>query len=72
MKNIGIKTRGTVTEALPSLSFRVELEDGSNILAYMAGRLRRHRIKILIGDSVTVELSPYDKTRGRIVWRGKK
>ena len=63
--------QGEVTETLPSLKFRVRLEDGSEILAYLAGRLRKFRIRILTGDKVSVEMSPYDKTRGRIVYRNK-
>ena len=66
-----IELQGEVTETLPSLKFRVRLEDGSEILAYLAGRLRKFRIRILAGDKVTVEMSPYDKTRGRIVYRNK-
>ena len=62
---------GIVLEALPSLSFKIKLEDGSEIIAHLAGKLRIHRIKILPGDKVTVETSPYDKTRGRIVYRLK-
>ena len=62
---------GNVLEALPSAFFKVKLEDGSEILAHLAGKLRRFRIKILPGDRVTVEMSPYDKTRGRIVYRRK-
>lgn len=61
---------GEVQEALPSLQFKVKLDDGSEILAYLAGRLIVHRIRILAGDRVTVETSPYDQTRGRIVYRG--
>lgn len=63
--------QGEVTETLPSLKFRVRLEDGSEVLAYLAGRLRKFRIRILAGDKVSVEVSPYDKTRGRIVYRNK-
>jgi translation initiation factor IF-1 len=65
------KKTGVVLEALPSLSFKVKLEDGSEILAHLAGKLRIHRIKILAGDKVTVELSQYDKNRGRIIYRLK-
>lgn len=60
---------GTVLEALPSAFFKVKLEDGSEVLAHLSGNIRRFRIKILPGDRVTVEMSPYDKTRGRIVYR---
>ena len=63
--------QGEVTETLPSLKFRVRLEDGTEILAYLAGRLRKFRIRILAGDKGSVEMSPYDKTRGRIVYRNK-
>ena len=62
---------GEVTESLPSLKFRRRLEDGEEILAYVSGKMRMHRIRILPGDKVKVELSPYDKTRGRIVYRNK-
>jgi len=62
---------GIVLEALPSLSFRVKLEDGKEVVAHLAGKLRIHRIKILPGDKVTVETSPYDENRGRIVYRLK-
>jgi len=62
---------GTVTEALPSTHFRVELDDGRKVIAHLSGRLRIYRIKILPGDRVTVEMSPYDETKGRIVYRGK-
>lgn len=60
---------GVILEALPGASFKVRLEDGSEILAYLSGNIKRFRIKILPGDKVTVEMSPYDKTRGRIVYR---
>jgi translation initiation factor IF-1 len=66
-----LRRTGEVLEALPSLKFRVKLDDGSEILAYIAGKLRIHRIRILPGDQVTVEMSPYDAKRGRIVYRGK-
>jgi len=69
-KNI-IKKTGQVTEALPSANFRVKLDDGSEVLCHLAGKLRIYRIKILPGDRVTVELSPYDEKRGRITYRGK-
>ena len=69
-KKINRKT-GTVLEALPSLHFRVKLDDGKEIIAHLAGKLRIYRIKVLLGDQVTVEMSPYDETRGRIVYRGK-
>jgi len=69
-KNIITKT-GQVIETLPGTLFKVELDDGHEILAHLAGRLRRFRIKILAGDKVTVEMTPYDQTKGRIVYRGK-
>ena len=60
---------GLVTESLPSTTFRVTLDDGREILAYLAGKLRMNFIKILVGDRVKIELSPYDKTKGRITYR---
>ena len=63
---------GVVEEALPNAMFRVKLENGHEILAHISGKLRMNYIKILPGDSVTVVLSPYDLTKGRIVWRGKQ
>jgi translation initiation factor IF-1 len=62
---------GTITEALSNAMFRVELENGHRILAHISGKMRMHFIKILPGDKVTVELSPYDLTRGRITYRAK-
>ena len=66
-----IEVEGKVLEALPNAMFRVELETGHKILAHISGKLRLHFIRILPGDRVTVELSPYDLTRGRIVYRLK-
>jgi translation initiation factor IF-1 len=66
-----IEVEGTVVEALPNAMFQVELENGHRILAHISGKLRMNFIRILPGDKVTVELSPYDLTRGRITWRGK-
>ena len=66
-----ISIEGTVTEALPNAMFRVELDNGHNILAHVSGKMRMHFIRILPGDTVTVELSPYDLTRGRITYRSK-
>ena len=66
-----ITVEGTVVETLPNAMFRVELENGHRILAHISGKMRMHFIKILPGDKVSVELSPYDLTRGRIVYRGK-
>jgi translation initiation factor IF-1 len=66
-----IEAQGTVVEPLPNAMFRVELENGHRILAHISGKMRMHFIKILPGDKVTVELSPYDLTRGRITYRYK-
>jgi translation initiation factor IF-1 len=62
---------GIVKETLPDALFRVELEEGREVLAHISGKMRIHRIKVLLGDSVRVELSPYDPNRGRIVYRSK-
>jgi translation initiation factor IF-1 len=67
-----IVVEGKVTEALPATQFRVKLESGHEILAYLSGKMRTNYIRILLGDKVQVELSPYDLTRGRIVYRYKK
>lgn len=64
-----IQLTGTVVEALPSAQFRVELENGHQIIAHVAGKMRKHYIKLVAGDSVTVELTPYDLTKGRITYR---
>ena len=64
-----IEVEGKVVEALPNAMFEVELENGHKILAHISGKLRMNFIRILPGDKVTVELSPYDLTRGRITWR---
>ena len=66
-----IKVEGKVIETLPNAMFRVELENKHKILAHISGKMRMHFIKILPGDTVTVELSPYDLTRGRITYRSK-
>ena len=66
-----LRKTGIVLEALPSTHFKVRLDDGKEIIAHLAGRLRMFRIKILPGDQVQVEMSPYDEMRGRIVYRGK-
>lgn len=66
-----IKKSGQVIEALPSTTFKVKLDDGEEILCHLAGKLRMFRIKILPGDRVSVEMTPYDMKRGRIVYRGK-
>ena len=70
-KEEAIEVEGTVVEPLPNAMFRVELEHGHRILAHISGKMRMHFIKILPGDKVTVELSPYDLTRGRITYRAK-
>jgi len=67
-----IEVMGTVVEALPNTMFRVELENGHKVLAYLSGKMRRYYIRTLLGDKVLVQLSPYDLTRGRIVYRYKK
>ena len=66
-----IEVEGTVVDAVPNTNFKVELENGHQILAHISGKLRMNYIKILPGDKVKVELSPYDLTRGRITWRAK-
>ena len=66
-----IELEGTVKEALPTAMFQVELPNGHMILAHISGKLRMNFIRILPGDKVTVEMSPYDLTRGRITWRSK-
>ena len=66
-----IKVDGTIIETLPNASFKVELENGHQVLAHISGKMRMHFIKILPGDKVTIELSPYDLTRGRITYRYK-
>ena len=66
-----IEIEGTVVEALPNATFKVELPKGHQILAHISGRLRMNYIRILPGDKVTVEMSPYDLTKGRITWRSK-
>jgi translation initiation factor IF-1 len=70
-KSDNIEVVGTVIEALPNAMFRVKLENDHEVLAHISGKLRMNYIKILPGDQVTLELSPYDLTRGRITWRGK-
>lgn len=66
-----IEVEGTVVEALPNAMFQVELDNGHKVLAHISGKLRMNFIRILPGDKVTIELSPYDLTRGRITWRAK-
>jgi translation initiation factor IF-1 len=67
-----IEMEGTVTESLPNAMFRVDLDNGFNVLAHISGKIRRNYIKILPGDRVKVELTPYDLTKGRITYRLKK
>ena len=68
---MSIEVEGTVVEPLPNAMFRVELENGHKVLAHISGKMRMHYIRILPGDRVRVELSPYDLTRGRVVYRYK-
>jgi translation initiation factor IF-1 len=70
-KEEAIEVEGTVVETLPNAMFRVELADGHRVLAHISGKMRKYYIKIVAGDKVTVELSPYDLTRGRITFRAK-
>ena len=70
-KEEGVQVEGTVVEPLPNAMFRVELENGHRVLAHISGKMRMNFIKILLGDKVTVELSAYDLTRGRIIYRYK-
>ncbi|HEX9631244.1 MAG TPA: translation initiation factor IF-1 [Gemmatimonadales bacterium] len=70
-KEESITLEGTVSEVLPNATFRVELENGHTVLATIAGKMRRFRIRVLQGDRVTVEVSPYDLSRGRITFRHK-
>ena len=66
-----IELEGTVIETLPNTTFRVRLDNGHELLAHISGKLRMHYIKILPGEKVKLEISPYDLNRGRIIWRGK-
>ncbi|MBR2615047.1 MAG: translation initiation factor IF-1 [Clostridia bacterium] len=70
-KNDVIETEGVIVEALPNATFKVKLSNGHVITAYISGKLRMHYIKIIPGDSVKLEMSPYDFTKGRIIWRSK-
>lgn len=70
-KEESIQMEGKVLETLPNTLFRVELENGHVVTAHISGRMRKHYIRILTGDKVTVELTPYDLTKGRIVFRGR-
>jgi translation initiation factor IF-1 len=67
-----IQVEGTVIEALPGTQFRVRLDNGHEVMAYLSGKMRKYYIRILLGDHVRVEVSPYDLTRGRIVYRQRK
>lgn len=67
-----VEVEGTIVEALPNTQFRVRLENNHEVLAYISGRMRKYYIRILLGDRVRVELSPFDLTRGRIVYRFKQ
>jgi translation initiation factor IF-1 len=67
-----IQVEGTIVEALPGTQFRVRLDNGHEVLAYLSGRMRKNYIRILLGDRVRVEMSPYDLTRGRIVYRQRR
>lgn len=67
-----IKVEGTVIEALPGTQFKVRLDNGHEVLAYLSGKMRRYYIRILLGDRVAMEMSPYDLTRGRITYRYNK
>lgn len=67
-----IEMQGTITNCLSNGMFRVKLENGFQVLAHISGKIRRNSIRIVLGDCVTVELSPYDLTRGRIIYRGKQ
>lgn len=70
-KEEAIELEGTVTEVLPNAKFRVELENGHEVLAYLSGKMRKHYIRVLEGDGVKVEVSPYDLSRGRVTYRYK-
>ena len=70
-KQVAIEQDGKVIETLPNAMFKVELENGHRVLAHISGKLRMNYIKILPGDTVTLELSPYDLSKGRIIWRDK-
>ena len=66
-----IELEGIVTDALPNAMFRVRLENGVEILAHTAGKMRKFRIRVMVGDKVDIEMTPYDLTKGRITWRSK-
>ena len=69
-KEAAIEVDGEITETLPNAMFRVKLENGHTVTAHTAGKLRKNRIRVLQGDNVTVEMTPYDLTKGRIIFRG--
>jgi translation initiation factor IF-1 len=71
-KETKIEAEGTVVEALPATQFIVELDNGHRVLAYISGKMRKYYIRVLLGDRVTLEMSPYDLDRGRITFRHKK
>ncbi|HUG02028.1 MAG TPA: translation initiation factor IF-1 [Longimicrobiales bacterium] len=71
MANDAIEMEGIVTEVLPNANFRVELDNGHNILAYLSGKMRKYYIRVLEGDRVKIEMSPYDLSRGRVTYRYK-
>ncbi len=71
MAKDSIEVKGKVVDALPNAKFKVKLENGHEIMAHLSGKLRMNYIRIMPGDLVTIELSPYDLTKGRITWRGK-
>jgi translation initiation factor IF-1 len=68
-KEEGLRLNGKITDVLPNAMFRVQMETGPNVIGYISGRMRKHDIKILLGDTVEIEFSPYDLTKGRIVRR---
>jgi translation initiation factor IF-1 len=70
-KKGALRLEGTVKEVLPNAMFRVELDNGLLVLAHVSGKMRKHFIRILVGDRVTVEVSPYDLSRGRVIYRYK-
>ena len=70
-KEEAIQMEGTVTETLPNTMFRVKLENGHTVIAHISGKMRKHYIRIMTGDAVTVELTPYDLEKGRIIYRAK-
>ncbi len=71
-KEDAIQMQGKVVETLPNTTFRVELDNGHVVMAHISGKMRKHYIRILTGDDVTIELTPYDLTKGRIVYRGRR